>query len=288
MSAADTAARVLGWALTGGGPPPGGDLRDTEELAAPGPGLAAALGQLAAATAARLRLAWPPLGDAAPPGPTAAVLAAAVGTRSVPELARFLLRAVRPGRSPAEWLARHGVVAPAREYLPAALADDCLLCSPLTALLTRPVAGQDGEVMAVAQRFLDHPGGRLALQLELARPTTDPAVWLWRQTLLDRLRLAGGAGVDFVLDVYEAALVHHRPEILAQIRAAHAVLSDPLASADNNRLDAAQALAGWWGPLSALERTDGAALRARRHLGYDYRAGIALYRLVRRLTGGPA
>jgi hypothetical protein len=214
--------------------------------------------------------------------------AVAVGARAAPELARLLLRAVPPAGAPAEWLARHGALAPAREYLPEALADDCLLLSPLTALLARPVEGHVGEAMAVARRFLAHPAGRLALQLQLARPTPDPAVLRWRQTLLDRLRLDGDAGADFVLDVYEAALVHHLPEVLAQARAARAVLYDPDAAGDDARLDAAQALADWWGPLAALERTHGAALRARPYLGYDYRAGIALYRLARRLTGGPS
>jgi hypothetical protein len=290
MSAPETAARVLGWALAGHGPPPTGDVRDTDELAYPSPGLAAAIGELAAVTAARLRLGWPPLGDATPPGPAAAVLAAAIGARAALPLARLILEAISPAESPAEWLARHGVVAPALEFLPSALADDCLTHSPLTALLTRPGTGQDGTVIGVALRILAHPAGRLALQLQMARPAYDSAVLNWRRDLLNRLRLdrSAGAGPDFVLDVYEAALVHHGPEVLSQIRAADAVLSDPEASADNTRLDAAQALAGWWGPLSALERANGAALRARRYLGYDHRKGIALYRLAQRMVGGPS
>jgi hypothetical protein len=91
----------------------------------------------------------------------------------------------------------------------------------------------------------------------------------------------------FVLDVYEATMIHHRELAFKQAQDARSVLSDPIASADNERLSDARSVAEWWGPLANLERTHLDLLRARRYLDYEYREGIALFRLERRLAGGP-
>ena len=72
--------------------------------------------------------------------------------------------------------------------------------------------------------------------------------------LLGNLRLQSDDGREFVLDVYEAALIHHRTETIEQVRAAQAVLDNPAASADERRLEEALSIAKWWEPLSALDR----------------------------------
>lgn len=291
MSATSTALRVIEWALEPSGPPPSGDLRDAEALARPSAELASRLGQLAAVTSARLQLGAPPLGDGTPLAADAAVFAAALGAVAEPPLTAALLSVLSPARDPAEWVVRHGLAAPSVPYLPSVAADPCLLASPLTALLEHPAPGGDGAALEIVDRLLAAPAGRRALQLRLAPPTPSPAVRRWRTSLLDRLRLGGetGAGYrrrDFVLDVYEAAMIHHEQEHLDQLRTARAVILDPLAAADDARLQDALAVAEWWGPLDAVERADINALRARRYLGYEYRQGLSLFRLARRLRGG--
>jgi hypothetical protein len=300
MNAAESAARILDWAVAGSGPRPRGVLRDPETLLHPQGRLAEALGELARVTAARLRLGSPPLGDAGPIGPGAALLAAALGVAHLPELAQALVRsllATENGRGiaalaldllagkqeeigPAEWVVRHGITGRALETVTGELADDFRRVSPLTALLDRPAPGQQAEALEVAHRLVAHPSGRLALTLALARPARDPEVLRWRKDLLESFLLEP-LGRDFVLDVYEAALVHHEAEWLGQVRSAGAVLTDPVASADDRRLNEALSAAAWWGPLSALARTDLDALRSRRYLGYRYREGLALHSSVK-------
>ena len=124
------------------------------------------------------------------------------------------------------------------------------------------------------------------LQLALAEPASVSCVRFWRHELLERLRLAGDRGREFVLDVYEAMLIHYSEQALRQVHAARAVITDAQAAADESRLREALAVAAWWESLWALQRSHPEELRARRYLGYDYREGLALYRLAQRLTGG--
>ena len=100
------------------------------------------------------------------------------------------------------------------------------------------------------------------------------------------MRLASETGREFVLDVYEAMLIHYPEQALQQLRTARAVLTDARAAAEEERLRDTLAVAGWWQPLWALQRSHPEALRARRYLGYEYREGLALVRLAQRLTGG--
>jgi hypothetical protein len=279
MAALETALAVVEWALAGSGPPPRGHLRETQALARPDARLSRALGVLASVTAARLRFGSPPLGDTSPLGAGGAVLAAAIGSVHPPNMARVLADAIPPAHSAAEWLLRHGLLLRARPYIPPKLYEDLLPLSPLTALLDRPAAGQKSALMSLVERLLAHPAGRLSLQLTLAQPTSGRATRTWRTELLDRLRLGDP---DFVLDVYEAGMIHFRDALLAQVEQASAALQDP--SVSENNLADALSIGEWWGPLSMIERSDPEALRARRHLGYDYRAGLALYRTVRRLN----
>jgi hypothetical protein len=286
MSATETAIRVVEWAMAGSGPPPRGDPLDPEGLARPGDRLARALGQLTSITAARLRLGSPPLGDRGPVGPGGAILAAALGVAHAPELVKYLLRAVPEAAGDAEWVARHGITDRALGYLAEPLADEFRLVSPLTAVLDRPVREQQAQVIAHVVRLIGYREARLAILLALAQPTPSTEVRRWRGDLLGILRLQGDGGRAFVLDVYEAALIHHRAEVLEQIQAARSVLEDPVASADQKRLEQALTIAKWWETLSALDRSDSAGLRSRRYLDPSYRKGIMLYRRTERLTRG--
>ncbi len=292
MSAAVTALRVVRWAAVEGrpGPLPRGDYMAPEELLAPGDELRDALGELAAVTAARLRLGHPPLGDNGALDLDSLVLAFALGSAHQPALAAALLGTLDRPANAWEWVARHGLVSPALRYLPEtrlppAMADECRGVSPLTALLERPAGRQDTAALEAAERLRRHPVGRQALQLHLARPTGDPAVRRWRTRLLETLRAAGDDGRDFVLEVYEAAMVHHQDETLDQARRAREVFLDPIAAQDSDRLDDAISAADWWGPLWAVERSDLGALRRRRYLGYAYREGLRVYTHGRKLRG---
>ena len=288
MSAIQTAQAVIEWALTrplSPAAPPAGDLRLTEQLARPPADLCEALGQLGALTGARLRFSTPPLGDGGPVGAGALLIAAAIGSSKTPEVSRLLLQAVPPPASPADWVARHGLVGPALQFLPEPVGDDCRLASPLSSLLERPLPSQMGAMLEITSRLIAHPAERLALTLHLARPTADAKVRLWRHTLLDRLRLAVPGPRDFVLDVYEAMMIHYERETLAQVRAARERVINSPAAGDEPGLRDALSVANLWQPLWALERSDIELLRARRHLGYAYREGIALFRMCRRLVG---
>src|SRR5262249_9284699 len=153
-------------------------------------------------TAARLHLGAPPLGDPGPVGPGAGLLAAALGVAHIPELAQHLLQAVPEPAGAAEWVARHAIAERAAGYLAQPLADEFLLASPLTAVLDRPVEGQQDQAIEHATRLIEHHDGHLALVRALAQPSSSPAVRRWRRDLLGRLRLRDDVGRDFVLDVY--------------------------------------------------------------------------------------
>lgn len=291
MSATDTAVRVLDWALRGSGPPPRGDLRDTLALVRPSPVLQEALAQLAAVTTARLRLTTPAFGTGGRLGVGEALLAAGLGALTQPAAVQHLLPAAPPATEPCQWLLRHGLLLKALPFLPPAedtlLLDTLLTASPLTALLTRPPPGRQDELIRLALDLLDRPGGRRWLQLALAEPVSDAEIRRWRQDLLERLRLASEAAAGFVLDVYETLLIHYAEPALRQVRAARQVLASA-GTADPDRLQDALSVAGWWQPLWALARSHPAALRERRYLGYDYREGLALYRLALQLGGTTA
>jgi hypothetical protein len=266
-------------------------LLDAETLSHPEPLLSQVLGELAAVAAARLRLSSPVLGVKGCLGAGEAVLAAALGVMHTPELLQTLLQVVSPVRYPLQWVTRHSLVVQALPFFPdfdaeagTAPVAACLGVSPLTALLTHPPAGQRSELLAFAQELLQHGEGRRLLQLALARPTHNLHIRHWRRELLERLRMMEEFGRDFVVDVYEAAMVFYEQDTLEQVRAARAVLSH--AGVDETRLRDALAVAAWWGPLRALGRSYPNTLRSRRYLGYGYREGIALYQLAQRLAGG--
>lgn len=282
MSAADAALAVLEWALFPAGPPPRGDVFSPARLLQPGPELKTALSQLAAVAAARLRLGNPPLGEKAPPSLDAGALALAISLADLPFLAAKLVDELPRTRNAWEWVLRHGLAAPAHPHLAPDLAVRLRSCSPLTMLLDHPPEDMESDAVATAQRLIGDRAGRRALQLALAQPSQDAAVRRFRGRLLERLRLTAD-GQDFVLAVYEAAMVHHETEHVAQARAALAALAGGAGAPAAGRLDESLATADWWGPLWAIERIDVAALRARLYLGYAYREGLRAYGLRRRM-----
>ncbi|MCP4654566.1 MAG: hypothetical protein GY856_04000, partial [bacterium] len=136
MSAADTALRVVRWALVAapGVPPPHGLPLAPETLQQPPAELREALAELAAVTSARLRLGNPPLDEDRAPGLDALVLALAIATTQLPGgFSEALLGGLPPTGNAWEWVVRHALTLPALPYLHPDLADELRARSPLTA-----------------------------------------------------------------------------------------------------------------------------------------------------------
>jgi hypothetical protein len=284
MSSMDTALRVLAWAAAPDGPPPEGDPAALHVMADPPPALLQAQRDLLAVAAARFGFQSPLLADPRPATAYAGILALAIGVRHWEQFPRVLVDAAPACRSAAEFVLRHALVAPVLPHLAAslpALADDCVRVSPLTAAFDYPRAGNEGDAQAVCATLRAHPQGRRALIMTLATPTPSAHVRRWRTTLLDQWRAGSREDSDLMLDIYETTMVFHEDEALAQIQRAGAALADASAIS-NERLEDAQSVADWWGPLAVLERNDIARLRARTYLGYNYRPGLQLFRSIRR------
>jgi len=294
MSAVDTCQRVLTWAIAGrGDSPPMGSVFSIGLLLDPPEMLRQSLGSLHAVVAARLRLSAAPGGDEQPLSGNALLIALAIGVAHIPEppIAQALLSTVPPATRPREWVVRHGLVGPVLPHLDGNLAYDFRQVSPLTQVLDFP-GPVKAEAMGVAQHFLARrngsqrsawPAEHASLVAHLAEPTPNPCVRNWRADLLDRLRFEYPVSV---VSVYETMMTRHHDAFLAQIRKAHCVFTDALAMSDSERLDDAEATAALWGPLAHFERENLDTLRARRHLGYDYREGLALHHLANRLSKG--
>jgi hypothetical protein len=269
MTAESTALRIVRWAAGDMSQMlPEGDLAEAVGLAEPDPATLLWIGRLAAITAARLRLDPPPLGDAGPPGRLALVLAAAIGARNSGDRAGTLLQAVRRPQRPADLLAHHGLVAPAAARLPA-LADRLRDLSPLTGVLTRPGPATASACESLLERLRADPSARAMLIRVFATPPESAPETLWRGESLTFLR---HEDPGFVLDVYRAALRHHRREHEIRARAAwrHVL-------AGEGWRDAAPT-AYWWRALAELE----AAMPARVRGLEGRRAGTNLYRRMQR------
>ena len=287
MSATNTALQVIEWAMMSqetSGAPPQGDLSEAEKLARPSHVLLQALAQLTTVTAARLRWEMPPLGDNCPISAENIIMAAALGTAN-PQLARKLLTGVPPSSCPGDWVVRYGLITPALSFLKDEIADDCRNLSPLTVVLNRPIVGQEAQAVNFVLKLLVYPSAKLSLTLHFAKPTTDIKVRNWRTELLVRLRLGEAREQSFVLDVYEAAMIYHQQELLNQVHNAYSVITNPKAASDEQRLQNALSIANWWKPLWAIERADVEQLRRRRYLGYNYREGIKLFNMSRKMLG---
>jgi len=246
---------------------PEGDLTEAMRLADPAGELLLWVGRLAAVTAARLRLAPPVLGDSRPPGVGAAILAASIGAYRYGERAALLLRAVPSPVRAADLLANHGLVARAAQLLPG-IRDRLLDLSPLTGVLDRPSPRTGPACEALLDRLLADHHARAMIVRFFAAPPQTPEQAEWRGQCLAYIR---HGDPDFVLDVYEAALIYYGTEHEIQARAAwYHVLG-------SGAHEPAVPTALWWRALAELEAAVPRRIRERPQLA-GRRVGTNLYR----------
>lgn len=298
MSALEGALRVIEWATRAAGPAPRTGPLPLADLASPSPEARGRLADLSAAHAARLGWGSPPLGDATPPGAEAIVLAAAVALREIPALSLELVMACPPPRGAWDLVARDAVVGPALATGPVDeyVADALRSVSPLSALLDRPAEGEEDSVYQLATTLLPRAAFRRTLVAAFSttaprgglcaapRPEAIPRdVRLFRRRVLHRLRTGKDAERRAVLEIYEAALLHHRERTLAE-----AALASRVLSAEDPTMDVEDALACafFWEPLWAIQRSHADEVRAVRMDVDGKLAGTKLYELARSLTGG--
>lgn len=293
MSASATALQMIRWVLSGSGTPPKGDCLDASALARPEPALQEAMQQLVGVTASKLGLGVPPLGLNRLLGVNGALLAAALGVRHLPDPSLRLMQAIQDGEdNPQEWVLFHALVSAMLPFLPqdnpalSQLHNDCLRLSPLTAVLAKPLPDQDGTIMSFIHKLLAHASGRRLLQLAWATPTGDADILQWRiETLLRLRQTEDDQQVAFVLDVYEAHMIHFEQETLDRIQQARAVLVNPAATQNQAQLKKALLVANWWKPLWEIRRSRNDELRQRHYLGYGYLEGLKLHSLAMQMTG---
>jgi hypothetical protein len=273
MNAETMARRVLEWAADPTSGLPAGPLRQAGDLAHPSPPTLTALTVLVRQHAARAGAGRLPFGDRSAVGLGAVLLAAAIGGRGEPGVARTVVEAVDPPQLVATgWvdaLARHAVLEPALPWLTDAapsdesepLADTMLRVSPLTAVLYRPPlsaldSGATAREVATARSLMTRPHGVDLLQATLSTVTTEPAVLAWRQELLTRLVIDDPV---FVVDTYVTARLRHGQRWDAAISAARITFAG---------LEAPDALsmatARYWLPLAQLRRSHPDLVRQRR------------------------
>jgi hypothetical protein len=290
LRALSLAAEVIGWARGGSTSRPEGRAGEQEALglaalAKPSPELVEAAGALAARHAAKLGLRPPPLGDARPLGYGGLVLATAVGLAYAPALADAVASACPEEASAWDLVLRDAIVSCAlgSPYEPDFL-DTLRASSPLTAVLDRPAPGGEDEAIARIERLAEHPDGRRLVVFAFAKPAAPRAVRQFRAAALERLRLLGDRGRELVLDVYEAAFVHHRASIAAEIAEARVALGR--GDEDRGEIEDALATAGFYGPLARVRRASPDALRRRPHLDLDgILEATRLHRASSRLLG---
>jgi hypothetical protein len=286
MSAMDTAMRVLVWAIAdGAGMAPAGDLGGAGELAAPTSDVQDAGIRLAVVSAARLRLAAPPLADSRPVTPGMVIMAAAIGARAQPTTAAMLMRAVASARSAYEMVARHALaMAMIRRYgqLPDAMADPATAllpmlrdASPLTGLLYLPGPAGPLRCDQMLDELLRCADGRNLATLAMAVPPVTDEQSSWRGELLNGML---GEDRNWVLDVYETAMSWYAEGHRDRVRQAHKQLRRSLNAAT------VAPTAAWWQALARLERTRPELLRERAGLT-GHRPGLQLYWDVWRLGG---
>ena len=208
-------------------------LTDWEALSVANAEINNLVGQLANVTASRLRLN----GADSELGNQVIAIAAALSCGSQPALSRLLLKSIHPAPSYGwEWIVRHGLVAPALKYLSPAIADELRLISPLTSILERPAVNQEDEALVNLQSLLAQADTRECVVLHFARPVAVNECRNWRQDTMSRLRRGSELERCFVLDVYEAAAVHHATEVAQQIKAAKQVMGRSRCRTKSNSL----------------------------------------------------
>jgi hypothetical protein len=278
MTAEDTALLVTRWAMTETrGPLPEGDLTAAGRLADPGRELLRSVGQLAAVTAARLRLSGPLLDDTRPAGLAAALVAAAIGGHGDSDRATLLMRAAPVPSRAADLLAVHGLVEPAVARLPL-LRDRLVDLSPLTGVLDRPGPKTSATCEDLLDRLRADPAARAMVTLRFATPPDTPEQAGWRGECLATLR---HEDPGFVLDVFELAMLHFDREHEIRARAAwrHVLRGEDLTLVAPT--------ASWWRALAELEDATPRLVRERPHLvgqrATVRRTGTNLFRRVRQL-----
>lgn len=277
MSATDTAMRVLVWAISDAAGPPAGDLEGAAELADPPPDVREAGVRLALVTAARLRLAAPPLDDPRPVTCGAVIAAAAIGARGHPSAAA-VMRTISPPWSAYDQVALHGIAAAVVKRAPdAALLPVLRDASPLTGLLDLPGPGGPEWCDQLLDEMLRRPDGRNLATLAFAATPESDAQSRWRGEVLNEM-LSIRENRSWVLDVYETALSWHARGHRDRARRAYRTLRDSSAAAE------AAPTAIWWQALARLDRTDPELLRDRAGLT-GHRIGIRLYWDIWRLGG---
>jgi len=246
---------------------PEGDLSDAMWLAGPDGEVLRLIGRLTSVTAARLRLAAPLFGDRRPPGPGAAVLAAAIGAVRHGDHTRSQLRAIRPPARAPDMLAFHGLAEPAVRRLPQ-LGDLLRDVSPLTGVLDRPGPRTAASCENLLDRLRADPAARTVAVLRFATPPDTPEQSRWRGECLAYLR---HEDPDFVLEVYETAFVHYglEHEIRARVAWRHVL--------GRGSSEPALPVALWWRALAELESAEPARLKGRKPFE-GRRVGTNLYR----------
>lgn len=314
MSAINTVSNVISWAIdakTASVPaPPQGSLELIDELIKPPEKLVSELKHLVALTIAKLRLGNPPLGERGALSTESLLYALAIGLCSHPKVAEFLLRTVSPARNTLELVARHALLEPALPHLPDSLKDTFKENSLLTGVLNYPLSFQKNDALKLIDRFVAGPRERQAMLLRFAQPIPDLAIREWRLFVLRIFRTGDSDQKKFVLDVYEAQMIHYHKQTLDQIKQARNLilnptfndankkteekLSDNKDNADKNKvvekysfqddyqIRNALSVGEWWEPLYFLDRSSKDDLRSRRYLGYDYRKGIDLYNFCKK------
>ncbi|MGW5128268.1 hypothetical protein ACWEQ7_30365 [Streptomyces sp. NPDC004069] len=240
---------------------------------------------LAAVTAARLRLADPPLGDDQPAALGALPLAVAVAVHEAPSGLTEALDLIEAPSSARDLLARHGLVArvmdaddgPRSPVLRAELARH----SPLTALFGEPPDADMAPYTSLLNRLRRHGDGRQLATSALAEPPVSPVAARRRGELLGRYRYRP-EDRQWLYDVYETALLTHGPYWLHHTHTATAALTGTWrsrgADEDEEQFAWAEALAVWWRPLAVLVHRHPDELRARGMLR-GYEPGVALSRI---------
>jgi hypothetical protein len=287
MSAIEVTERVFQWVAQQEGMLPSGDLSDAHHLINPPARLKEQLSALTMLTAAKLHWGCPPLGDKLPIGSGTILLAAAIGARSKEHvrIAKTLFQCIPIAASTSEMVARYGLLEKTMSELPELIQDDFRLHSPLTSVLTRPASGQESVALGVIAELLQNEKSRRTLTMHFAEPTVDTTIRKWRTSVLDRLRLGAAHERSFVIDVYEAALIHHQQASMEMVQASRSTIFDRLAAADQERLRDAISIAEWWGPLWSFHRERNDELRSRHYLHYDFLEGTKLFQICRRLLG---
>lgn len=281
-----TVVRILHWAITE--PAPGGTPAPPPTTSARPHGTAddpvALLERLARATAARLRLSDPPLGDRGPTGLEPLMIAAALALRDDPATARQVLFGVSGSGTVRDLMCRHGLVGRALSATPVdpELRTELLRASPVTALFDHPPPDLRERCGQLLDRFLDHTEGRRTAVTALAAPPSAPETARHRAALLRGFRFTPGERA-VVYEVYETALLHHGEHYHRRTDDLRELARDNPARllADDERGRWARAMLDWWEPLAVLAGRHPEELRRRRMLR-GYRTGVSLHRVYGR------